>query len=146
MTAAKLPCLVDLIKLEPSPYIAKEKKNHPHILLVEDNPLIQVIHQDMLKSFQCLVDIVSTGEAALIKLEQDDYDLVLLDIGLPGISGIEVMMDFNRYKNYSKTPVIILTAFTDQSLINQCLSIGIKQVLHKPINITELKRVIDFYT
>ncbi len=146
MTIARLFCHADLTGQEPSPLVAEEKKNQPNILLIEDSPLIQFIHQGMLRSLGCFVDIVPTGEEALIKLKQVDYDLVLLDIGLPGISGIEVMIQFNRYKNYSKTSVIVLTTFTDQILINQCLSIGIKQVLHKPVNISELAEVINLYT
>ena len=100
----------------------------------------------MLTSLGCYVDSAATGEEALIKLKQEDYDLILLDIGLPGINGIEVMVEFNRCKNYSKTPAIVLTAFTDQTLINQCLAIGIKEVLHKPVKTLELERVVDFYT
>lgn len=145
MTIAKLFCYPDLTE-QKSSSVVEEKKNQPNILLVEDSPFVQFVHQDILRSLGCFVDIVSTGEEALIKLKQTDYDLVLLDIGLPGISGIEVMIEFNRYKNFSKTSVIVLTTFTDQTLINQCLSIGIKQVLHKPINISELAEVIILYT
>jgi CheY-like chemotaxis protein len=146
MTTAKLSCLVNLTEQPPSSLISEGKKSQSRILLIEDNPCIQLIHQDMLTNLGCSVDIVSTGEEALIKLKQEDYDLVLLDIGLPGMSGIEVMVEFNSYRNYPKTPVIVLTTFTDQTLIKRCLSIGIKQVLHKPVNVSELKEVIHLYT
>jgi len=146
MTTAKRSCLVNLTEQPPSSLISEEKKSQVRILLVEDNPFIQLIHQDMLRSLGCFVDIAATGEEALIKLKQEDYALILLDIGLPGINGIEVMVEFNRYKKYAKTPAIVLTAFTDQNVINQCLAIGIKEVLHKPVKTLELARVIDFYT
>lgn len=146
MTTAKLSCLVNLTERPSSSLISERKKSQSRILLIEDSSCIQLIHQDMLASLGCSVDIVSTGEEALIKLKQEDYDLVLLDIGLPGMSGIEVMVEFNSYRNYPKTPVIVLTTFTDQTLIKQCLSIGIKRVLHKPVNISELAEVIHLYT
>jgi CheY-like chemotaxis protein len=96
----------------------------------------------MLAHLGCLVEAVGRGEDALVLLRQHHYDLILLDIGLPGMSGIEVISEFYQHKMQPKTKAIAVTTLNDAETLQKCYAVGIKQVLHKPLEMDELVRVI----
>lgn len=112
----------------------------PRILIVEDNPLVQFIHQEMLSKLGFKVDIAATGAQAL-RLAHESYHLVFLDIGLPDISGIEVAHKFRVCQ--PNTRLIAVTAHADVKLKEACLAAGIEQVLLKPLTFAVLKNFVN---
>jgi DNA-binding response OmpR family regulator len=112
------------------------------LLLVEDNPMIQFMHKAMLHQLQCDVDVVDSGEDAIAIAKVRDYDLIFLEIGLPGITGIETALKISALKNHLKTRLVALTFSSDESSTQKCFSVGIEKVLHKPIDIKQLASVI----
>jgi CheY-like chemotaxis protein len=112
------------------------------ILLVEDNALLQYVHKAMLTKLQCEVDIVSSGEEALEVAKEHAYDLILLDIGLPGINGIETALKLRLLEKHAKTRLIALTAHYDGNSAEHCLSAGMEKVLSKPTDMEKLKAII----
>ena len=114
--------------------MAKEK-----ILVVDDskpNNIITTSFLDMLGYVSCAI---TNPKDIFSSLETFQPDLILLDIHMPGISGVDVL---HKIKNVSKTqsiPVIMLTADTDKSIINRCFEAGASDYLPKPIDIMGLK-------
>jgi CheY-like chemotaxis protein len=112
----------------------------PWVLLVEDNEMLQVLHREMLTQLGCTVDIVANGEEAL-KWADYGYDLIFMDIGLPGKSGIEVTAELRAREKRQKLRIIALTAH-GEGIESACLAAGMESVIHKPVDLKTFKALI----
>ena len=105
------------------------------ILVVEDNKkLLQTIEKEIIKHFE--VKCCEDGEEALYLIKQGIYDLVVLDLMLPSLSGLEVLK--NIRKDHIDTPVLILTAKESLDEKMEAFSIGANDYLTKPFYMEEL--------
>lgn len=105
------------------------------ILVVEDNKkLLQTIEKEIIKHFE--VKCCEDGEEALYLIKQGIYDLVVLDLMLPSLSGLEVLK--NIRKDYIDTPVLILTAKESLDEKMEAFSVGANDYLTKPFYMEEL--------
>ena len=105
------------------------------ILIVEDNKkLLQTIEKELKKHFE--VECCEDGEEAFYLIKQGIYDLVVLDLMLPSMNGIEVLK--NIRKNYIDTPVLILTAKESLDEKMEAFSMGANDYLTKPFYMEEL--------
>lgn len=105
------------------------------ILIVEDNrKLLETIEKELSKHFE--VECCEDGEDALYLIKQDIYDLVVLDLMLPNLSGIDILK--NIRKNHNDTPVIILTAKESLDEKVEAFTIGANDYLTKPFYMEEL--------
>lgn len=129
--------------LEPQTFVSKsisEKK--PKVLLVEDDLLIQYLHHDLLSELGYEVDVAKNAAEALA-LARNFYDLILLDIGLPDLNGIEVAKKIRLYPNHINTPVFAVTAYVDSETEKDCLEAGITRVIHKPVEQSTLAETLN---
>jgi len=106
------------------------------LLLVEDDEMLGKAVKAGLKQDGYTVDWLTDGESALQALESDDFDVIVLDIGLPGLSGIEVLQRIRQKKN--AIPVMILTAYDTVSDRISGLDAGADDYLIKPFDLDEL--------
>ena len=106
------------------------------ILLVEDDSMIGDAIVDGLKSEGYAVDWVKDGNSATIALDTTEFSLVILDLGLPGRDGLNVLKDLRRRKNH--TPVLITTARDTVSDKKEGLDAGADDYLIKPFDLDEL--------
>ncbi len=106
------------------------------ILLVEDDSMIGDAIVDGLKSEGYAVDWVKDGNSATIALDTTEFSLVILDLGLPGRDGLNVLKDLRRRKNH--TPVLITTARDTVSDKIEGLDAGADDYLIKPFDLDEL--------
>lgn len=105
------------------------------ILVVEDNKkLLQTIEKEIIKHFE--VKCCEDGEEALYLIKQGIYDLVVLDLMLPSLNGLEVLK--NIRKDHIDTPVLILTAKESLDEKMEAFSIGANDYLTKPFYMEEL--------
>lgn len=112
-----------------------------YILLVEDNELNQKVAQLMLKELGCEVRIASDGSQALALLNETEFNLVLMDLSLPDMSGIEVVKIMRL--NGCELPIIGLTAFAQADDLQACLEAGMDDVLIKPLKLNRLKGALS---
>ena len=115
-------------------------KHNYKILIVDDDNLLQNSFRNIL-SDKYEILIASTGEAALQLLSEQSIDLVLLDIRLPGMDGIETLgliMKLNI-----DLPVIMMTAYEDIKTVITSMKAGAQDYLVKPLDIDELELVIE---
>lgn len=103
------------------------------ILIVEDSITFQKITQRVLSDNQYEFDSVLDGEKALNYLRENEVDLVLLDISMPGISGLEVLDELRRNKKTENLPVIMATASTEDDVVVKCLERGADDYITKPV-------------
>jgi CheY-like chemotaxis protein len=85
------------------------------------------------------VDMVVNGQSALARLAQCDYDLVIVDMQMPKVSGLDVVRRYRSGHGAGKEiPFIILTANTTQEAKHQCEAVGVDAHLQKPVDIRYL--------
>ena len=131
----------------PKQYTRVEKAVMPlNILIVEDDPINQLVLIRMLKVKGYKIDAVCNGIEALENFNRNLYDIILMDIHMPEMDGIEATRRIRELENnYGKkhTPIIVLTAYALQGDREKFLSLGMDDYVSKPIKMEELFDTID---
>ncbi len=113
------------------------------IMLVEDNPQNMKLLEILLRSKSYTLLKASDGEEALDMATREQPDLIVMDMQLPKMSGIEVTKRLRRKPVFSQTPIIALTAYAMRGDRERFLEAGCNAYLSKPINTRELPALID---
>ena len=115
------------------------------ILVFEDNPENQDIMQRRLKKRGYIVHIACDGDAGLSILEKsyEDISLILMDIEMPGMNGIEVTKVIKKNESYRHIPVIAVSANIDYREKQTLNEIGFQDTFLKPVDFTRLFRSIN---
>jgi two-component system KDP operon response regulator KdpE len=111
------------------------KENQLHILVVDDESEIRRFLRASLKAHQHIVSEADTGLKALAEVKANEPDLIILDLGLPDIDGVEVT---RRVRKISQIPIIILSVRDRESDKIQALDSGADDYLTKPFGMGEL--------
>ena len=111
------------------------------ILIVEDTLICQKIALQMLTKPAYLTELAVTGEEALAKYQQG-YDVILLDLSLPDISGIDICRRIRQELGDTTIPIIAYSTISD-SLRAECFAAGFTEVLTKPCSFEQLHAVIQ---
>jgi len=106
------------------------------VLIVDDEPIVRRILREGLSAGGCRCDEAGTGEEALKRLAKDPAHLVLLDIKMPGKSGVEVLLTIKS--EYTDTAIIMISAVADTDIAIQCMREGAHDYLIKPFNLDEV--------
>jgi two-component system, OmpR family, phosphate regulon response regulator PhoB len=108
------------------------------ILLVEDEePLLLLLHYN-LEAEGYAVDIATHGDEAVLKIDEDQPDLVVLDWMIPGVSGIELCRQLRARRDTAQLPIIMLTARGEESQRVRGLATGADDYIVKPFSMPEL--------
>jgi CheY-like chemotaxis protein/nitrogen-specific signal transduction histidine kinase len=135
----------------PARFKMEELKNEPEnlgikILLVEDNLINEKVAKASLERMGHEVEVAREGSTALAKYRVKDYDLVLLDIKMPGMDGFEVAGELRKIEvtHPKKKPskIIALTAEDFEGIKNRCFKAGMNGMLRKPFNFAELTTIL----
>lgn len=131
-------------KNNQSKHLDATKNYAPKVLLVEDDPVIQLVHKRYLNQLGADLTITDSGKKA-VELSKYHFDLILMDVGIPEINGLEATtMIREREKNTEKKSVIIgLTGYSDPESRERCLAVGMDEVLIKPVEPETIKRVLQ---
>ncbi len=113
------------------------------ILVVEDNPLNQEIIISLLEAMGAEPRCVDSGLAALLAVEQDKFDLVLMDIQLPGMDGVEATTRIRQLEIGKRLPIIAVTANALPGDKESYLAAGMDDYLSKPIDPMQLYRLLE---
>ncbi len=112
-----------------------------HILLVEDNRLNQKLATTVLTQAGCVVDVAETGEEAVAKVQQGEFDAVLMDIQMPVMDGYRATQVI-RNELQLTIPIIAMTAHAMAGERDKCLSLGMNDYLSKPFQREQLIKII----
>ncbi len=118
------------------------------VLVVEDNRFNRLLFEELLTDWGFRVTLAEDGLQALKLLEQHPVDLLLLDIRMPGIDGIEVARRIRRREAEQGVPPVIIIAVTadrDATTREGCLGVGINEVLAKPVIPEQLAKAIGVH-
>lgn len=119
--------------------MAKQKYN-AQVLVADDEVDFRMILQSFLVSEGHIVTTAEDGADAINKLQEKPFDLVLLDIRMPRVDGIEVLQFIKQ--QYVDTQVIILTAVNDVRIAVECMQLGAFHFLTKPYSVDELQSLV----
>jgi CheY-like chemotaxis protein len=104
------------------------------ILVVDDNELNRDLLSRRLRRDGHVVTVAEHGRAALDRMAKEPFDLVLLDIMMPELTGYEVLEIIKADAGLRDIPVVMITAATEEESIVRCLSLGAEDHLPKPFN------------
>ena len=115
------------------------------ILLVEDNPVNQLVAKGMLGKLGCEVIVAAHGGEALEQLEQAAFDLVLMDCNMPVMDGYEASRRIRQSGRWPDLPIVALTANAMPEERERCRAAGMNDYLAKPFRREELLALIDHW-
>lgn len=112
------------------------------ILIVEDDPINMKLIVEILKSMDFTIQEAKNGFEAITMADRDFYDLILMDIELPDMNGIETTRRIKAKPGYKKTPITALTAFAMKGDREKFIEAGLDYYISKPIHVTEFINLI----
>ena len=129
--------------------LVKQKKNRGgimdvkayKILIIDDDPEIVWYISSLMKKFGYEFESSPNGEDGLAKIDKTSFDLVILDITMPGLSGVEVMKRMNE--RGFKSPVIILSAYENVNFAVETTKLGAYDYLVKPVDEEKLRVTVQ---
>ena len=114
-----------------------ESLEHKKVLLVEDNKINQLLAATILKNWKMKVEVAENGLIAIEKLKDENFDVVLMDMQMPIMGGIEATVIIREELKLS-IPIIALTARAIKGIDKECMEAGMNDYISKPFNQSEL--------
>jgi signal transduction histidine kinase/CheY-like chemotaxis protein len=118
----------------------------PRVLLAEDHPVNQEFAAEAMRRLGCIVTVASDGVEALDILRRERFDLVLMDVQMPHVDGLEVTRQYRATESGPRTRIVALTAHTHPDDRRRCHEAGMDQVLTKPVDARQLATVVHALT
>ena len=112
-----------------------------NVLVVDDDPGVRELLNDVITGHGYRVLAVESGEDALKEVEKKRFDLIFLDLVLPGISGVEVLSAIMAKDK--KAVVVIITGYGDDPIAMEAMSLGPLFLIRKPFRIDDIIEVLD---
>lgn len=113
------------------------------VLLVEDNRVNRLLLARHVELLGHQVEMVEDGLAALARLQQAAFDLLLMDIEMPGMNGFELLERLRASAELRELPVIVTSGVEGVDSVVRCIELGAEDYLHKPVNLVLLKARIN---
>lgn len=113
------------------------------ILIVEDDTPLAMMMVHMLSHLGCDVQVASTGKRGLELAQQNKFDLITLDIDLPGISGLEICGELKQRHLTRHTPVVFVTGRLAEQDMQRGLEIGAVDYITKPFGVEFAPRLLS---
>jgi len=135
-------------------YAVQDARKRLNILLAEDNVVNQKLAMKILEKRGHSVVVVPNGKEAVKKLEEDHFDLVLMDVQMPVMDGLTATREIRNLKPESRNqedpvsgiPIIAMTAYAMKGDREKCLEAGMNDYISKPIKSEELFRIIEKFS
>jgi two-component system, OmpR family, response regulator len=116
------------------------------LLVVDDNEEITEAITDYLSEDQTIdCEVINDGPQGLEKIRNDKFDLILLDVAMPELSGLDVLQSLKKDGLVESKNIVIFTASSDQKLFNEMKNAGVKDIFKKPFSIVDLTALIENY-
>ena len=112
------------------------------ILVVDDDPANQLFAKRFLERLKLNVTLIDNGYDAIELVRKNAYDLILMDLMLPGIDGLETTQRIRALEEGKTIPIIAATASGRQDTYTQCIDAGMNDLITKPINLTHLSTTL----
>lgn len=114
-----------------------------HLLVVDDDSVAQTIASHVLRRHDYDVECVCSGPAAIDKVSRSTFDLILMDLQMPGMDGFQTAKYIRAIPAYSETPIIAVTANCSSDYRDRCMQTGMQGFLAKPVQSRELVKAVE---
>jgi len=111
------------------------------VLVVDDDPRVREVLEDVISAHGCRVVAVGSGEEALAEVARRHYDLIFLDLVLPGISGVEALAAIKEKDK--KAVVAIVTGYGDDPIAMEAMALGPLLLIRKPFKTEDIREVVN---
>jgi len=135
--------LADVTTINDAQLESLPVRRRAKVLLVEDNPVNQLVAKGMLGKLGCDVVVAAHGAEALDQLEHDEFDLVLMDCNMPVMDGYEASRQIRQSGRWPHLPIVALTANAMSEERERCRAAGMSDYLAKPFRREELAALLD---
>jgi PAS domain S-box-containing protein len=144
MLPVKYRSVASALASEKSATLPQANISKKRVLMVEDDIANQLVGTKLLEKLGCSITVAHSGIAALELLENEVFDLILMDLKMPGIDGIETTRRIlKKYQGEAPFPIIALTADASEATKKECQKSGFQDYITKPINIELLQAAIS---
>ena len=140
-----LPLPVSHAPQTPGSEAGKRLRKGGRLLLAEDNIVNVRVAKALLEDHFETIDVAGTGKEAIRMLALRDYEMVLMDLQMPEMDGMQATREIRKHPEWSKIPIIALSANVFASDRANCLEAGMQDFLEKPITRSDLHRVLAQY-
>jgi CheY-like chemotaxis protein len=118
------------------------------ILLIDDDKFVTTLYAAKLQSEGFAIDTAHSGNDAIEKLEKNRPDMIILDLNMPGISGVELLRAIRAVPLFKHVPVIIFSSAYIRTLVDEATQLGVNKILAKSqcppkLLIAEVKKILD---
>ena len=132
----------ETLKPEPEPQL---EQSRGRILVVDDNSVAQTIASHALRRRAFEVQCAGDGLAALQAASQCAFDLILLDLQMPGLDGFQTVERLRQMPRYVETPIVAVTANCSEDYRDKCRRYGMQGFLAKPVRTKDLVQTVEQY-
>ena len=115
----------------------------PSVLIADDNEANLLVLSDFLQQWQCRILLARTGIEAVQQTKAERPDLILMEIQMPEMNGLEANHRIRAEPSLRHIPIVVLTAFTTPEVRGQCLAAGASDYLCKPFQVERLTELLD---
>ena len=123
-----------------------------HILLIDDEPLVLKTISKLIKTYGYAIDSAASGEEALEKVKSKNFNLIIADVRMAGLDGIETIERIREFCRNSQQPLpqeVIITGYMDTQAEERASRLGITDYIYKPFMVSDfigtVRRKLDFY-
>lgn len=118
-----------------------EARESAQVLLVDDDPDLRKMIGILLKQMGLQCTAVESSEEAMLCLENQGYELVIVDKNLPGLSGLQLARIIHLLS--PETPILLITGYASEETAREAAALGITEYIRKPIDIDDFRRTVD---
>ena len=122
---------------------SSEKLKGAKILLAEDNEINKQVAREILESAEMIVNVVENGMQAVSAVETSFYDIILMDIQMPEMDGLEATRKIRADRRFDHLPIIAMTAYALTEEYGRCIEAGMNDYIPKPIDPDRLMEVLS---
>jgi len=134
----------------PGPLLPPTPAGERRVLIVEDNPVNQIVALRTVGSLGYAAQVASGGEQALEAFDRERFDIILMDCQMPGMDGYQATAEIRRREartpDSRRTPIVAMTANSIEGDREKCRAAGMDDYLPKPVRMTELSKTLARWT
>lgn len=127
--------------------VAEARRSRVRVLLVDSNPVNSLVAQSVIKRLGFAVETATTGKDAIAAAENGQYDLILMDLQMPDIDGLQTTAALRaRERGHQHTPVVAMTSTANAAERKRCMDAGMDEYLTKPLDLGQLAGAVERFT
>ena len=121
-------------------------KSRQKVLVAEDSEINRYVYQNMFRLFEVDVEFAVSGPNALELIEKEPFCLMILDLQMPGMSGIDVINVYNDATPIgSRVPIVVITGDATAEMLDECKKLGVSAFIPKPVGVDKMREILGHY-